>query len=362
MVEHPGDGGVPRHVADLAAALDPGEFEVVVACPPQSSAWRELQARPDISLVAMPGDRDPAVAHPRTLSRLRQLIASADVVHAHSTIAGSLVRGLARIQGRTDRCVFTPHAWSFWSGGRARARIFQVAERRCAPWTGAIIAVSDAEMRAGLDAGIGHVGSYHVVPNGIDLDRFAAPWAGEDGPVVHIGRLARQKRPDLLIEAFRRLHPAEPGCRLVLAGEGPLRGSIETTIRDAGLGTAISVLGERDDVPAILAGARCLVLASDYEGCPISAIEGLAAGTPVVATAVGGTPEVVTDGVTGLLVPPRDPDALAAAIGALWRDPVLGRSLGGAGREHARERFSRDRMAQGTMQVYRGIVRSATPR
>jgi glycosyltransferase involved in cell wall biosynthesis len=115
-------------------------------------------------------------------------------------------------------------------------------------------------------------------------------------------------------------------------------------------------LGVRDDVPALLADAACVVLASDYEGCPLSVIEAMAAGVPVVATSVGGVPEVVEDGVTGIVTAPGSADELARGLSALLADGPVGTRMGSAGRATAAERFSRERMAAATEQVYARIV------
>jgi glycosyltransferase involved in cell wall biosynthesis len=118
-------------------------------------------------------------------------------------------------------------------------------------------------------------------------------------------------------------------------------------------------MGPREDVPALLSQATCLLLTSDYESCPYTVIEAMAAGVPVVATRVGGVPELVEDGVSGLLVEPGRPESIAVAIGELLADPDRARQLGSAGRRLARERFSVERMVSETVALYEELAEAA---
>src|SRR4029453_11595231 len=142
-------------------------------------------------------------------------------------------------------------------------------------------------------------------------------------------------RPDYVILTPARLHPQKgheyllaaaaqiPDATFVLAGDGPLRSELEVRARELGIAGRCLFLGERADVPDLLAAADLFVLPSLFEGLPVSILEAMAAGRPVVATAIGGTDEVVTTEQTGLLVPPRDPVAIAAAIRGLRAEPAL---------------------------------------
>lgn len=274
------------------------------------------------------------------------------------------MRALGRSVRRQDRCVFSPHAWSFWTATGARRAALVRAERRAARWTAAIVAVSRTEMRAGLEAGVGRPEQYATVLNGVDLSRFAAsgPSAPATGPVICVGRLVRQKRPDLVVGAFARLHSRHPGVTLTFVGDGPERGPLERAVRSLGLGSAVRLVGERDDIPALLAGAGCMVLASDYEGCPISVMEAMAAGVPVVATDVGGTAELIVDGRTGILVRRGDEGGLAEGLGRVVSDPAGAAQIRGAAREVALRRFGHERMASETTDVYRAVAAAARSR
>ena len=339
VVSQPLGEGVPRQVLDTLALLDPDRFEIDVACPPQSILWDGLRGRTDLRLHALSARRRPAPADALTLRTLLPLVARADVVHAHASKAGFVTRLACALRGQTRRCVFTPHAWSFWAGRR-----YAAAERLAARWCRYLLVVSEAERRAGLDVGVGTPEQYRVVPNGIDLARFAVERRPVPGRVLCVARLAPQKRPDLLVRAFRRIDG-----ELQLVGDGPLRADVERLIAELGLAERVRLLGARDDVPELRAEASCVALASDYEGCPLTVLEAMAAGVPVVATRVGGVPELIDDGRTGLLVPPGDEEALAAAIARALADPG---GLGAAAREVARRRFSRERMASEIEAVY----------
>jgi glycosyltransferase involved in cell wall biosynthesis len=215
-----------------------------------------------------------------------------------------------------------------------------------------LVVVAAAERRAGLEAGVGREEQYRVVPNGVALERFAAEPRPVPGRVLMLGRLARQKRPDVAVTAFARARRDAGHARLVIGGDGPDRDAVEAQIAAEGLGDSVELLGTHGDVPSLLAEAHCLLLASDYEGCPYSVIEAMAAGVPVVATRAGGVPELVEDGRTGLLADTGDAEGLARALATVLADPESARRLGAAGREVARRRLSVERMAADVERVY----------
>ena len=145
---------------------------------------------------------------------------------------------------------------------------------------------------------------------------------GPDSPLVAVvAGLRRQKALDVMLAAHARLLSAVPGAHLVIAGDGECRAELAHRVEDLGLENSVHLLGARSDVSGILHEADVAALSSDWEGMPLVVFECMAARTPLVATAVGGIPEIVHDGHTGLLVPPRHPSALASAIAVLLRDP-----------------------------------------
>ena len=145
--------------------------------------------------------------------------------------------------------------------------------------------------------------------------------------------------------------------KLWLVGDGPLRPAVEKAIVKMGLERKVLFLGIRDDVPQLLAASDVFVLSSDYEGVPLTVLEAMAAGKPVVATAVGGVPELIEDGETGILVPPRNPEALAQGILRLAKDASLRQRMGKAARERAQERFDISRTAREYEALYLRLLK-----
>lgn len=356
IASQPLEAGVPRHVVDVVRTLDRTRFRVDVACPRESTLWRELEADEGVTLHAIAAARRPSPADAASLGRLLPLVRRADVVHAHSSKAGFLARAAALATGRTRRCVFTPHGWSFWAAEGAEQRLYLELERVAARWCRTIVAVGDAERDSGLAARVGRAEQYRVVRNGIDVDRFAADPQPVAGRILMVGRLAPPKRQDLAVRAVARVRAAVPEAELWLVGDGPGRDELERTVAEVGAGSFVRLLGNREDVPRLLAEAACVVLASDYEGTPLSVLEAMAAGVPVVASHVGGVGEAVLDGETGLLVPPDDEDALAAAIAEALGSPDRARALGEAGRARARAGFSLRRMVGELADLYEEVA------
>jgi glycosyltransferase involved in cell wall biosynthesis len=175
-------------------------------------------------------------------------------------------------------------------------------------------------------------------------------------------------RPDFVVLTPARLHPQKghtyllraaaqvPDATFVLAGDGPLRAELEAEARDLGVAGRCIFLGQRADVPALLAAADLFVLPSLFEGLPVSVLEAMAAERPVVATAIGGTDEAITSEESGLLVPPRDPAALASAIRRLQADPPFARSLAAAARARVEREFSSEATARNVMRVYDDVL------
>ncbi len=340
LMLYPPDGGAARHVIDLASGLEPDAWEIDLACLRDSEPWHELGGRPNVSVHALTGSHGrPVPRDVGDLPLLASLAKRADVVHAHSAKAGFLTRLAAAVVGRSRRTVFTPHGWSFWAATGAEQRLYLALEGVAAHWCRTIITVSEDERSAGLGAAVGRSSQYRVIPNGIDVGRFAAAPRPEPETILWVGRLVPQKQPGLAIEALRMLKRTRPDARLDLVGDGPLLGHVQARLGAADVQGAVRLLGLRDDAPEFLSRAACFLLTSDYEGCPLSVLEAMAAGVPVVATAVGGVPELVGHGETGILVEPGRPEGLARGLDELLSDPARAEALGRAGRQRAKERF-----------------------
>jgi L-malate glycosyltransferase len=205
-----------------------------------------------------------------------------------------------------------------------------------------------------------------TVNEGIDLERVAAApaaklheelWLPHHAPIVgNVAALVPHKGQRHLVEAAALVVRQVPDARFVIAGEGELRGALERQIKDHHLEKHVLLLGFRPDVLSLHKAFDLFVMSSVTEGLGTSLLDAMACGKPIVATKAGGIPEVVMEGTTGLLVPPRDHAAMAAAIVRLLKDSALRDRMGAAGLRVVREKFSAERMVQDTLRVYQAIT------
>jgi glycosyltransferase involved in cell wall biosynthesis len=254
------------------------------------------------------------------------------LVHLNSSkmaVLGIVAAAIARVPVR----VFTVHGWAFNAEPGAQRIVYTWLHRLLRPLTTAIVCVSETELASGLAQRTCTRDQAVVIHNGVELPppRDAT---GDGAPLLlSVTRLKAPKDGVTLARALRQLEPGS--YRAAIVGDGPDRDAVAAELGDAG-----ELLGARDDVAEQLARADVFVLSSRSEGLPMAILEAMAAGLPVVATDVGGIPELVADGETGLLVPPGDADALAAALQRLVADAELRRRLGDAARARVEERFS----------------------
>jgi glycosyltransferase involved in cell wall biosynthesis len=361
LTVYPPDGGAAQHVVDLALGLDADLWAIDLACLAGSEVWAKLESRSNVTLHELRGSHGrPGLGDLGNLTHLARLAGSADVIHGHSSKAGFLTRLAALMKGRRGQTLFTPHGWSFWAAGGAESRAYLALERAAAHWCRFLVTVSNAERQAGLARRVGRREQYRVILNGIALERYAAEPHPLPGRILFVGRLRSPKRVDLAVRALALVRRTLPEATLDVVGDGPLRDELGELAAREGVTESIGWLGTRSDVPELLAGAACLLLASDYEGCPLTVLEAMAAGLPVVATAVGGVPELVAEGETGLLVPPGRPEPIASALEAILGSPDRARAFGAAGRERARLLFSRERMVSEIGALYDELLAHAT--
>jgi len=258
-----------------------------------------------------------------------------DLVSAHSTKAGYAARLVCAILHKP--VIFTAHGWAFTEGRSRWTRwLLALAERLAAKVTTKIITVSEHDRDLALEFKVGRPDQIVTVHNGVDpkpflnADRVEVRQEfnlREELVLTMVGRLSPPKDPLTLLKACQLL---KGEFKLLIVGDGELRGSMEQFIPDNGLDHSVALVGERKDIPEILA---------------------------VVATRVGGVPELVEDGITGFLVPPKDPGALAEALQKLIEDPELRRRMGEAGREKTLREFTLDLMLEETEKVYHEVLK-----
>jgi glycosyltransferase involved in cell wall biosynthesis len=341
-------GGAQTYVAALAKALA-REYDVVVAAHGEGFLAGAVPRYVSLRHLRRPlhplHDALALVELYRLFRRERPL-----VVHANSSKAGVLGR-LAALIARVPVRFFTVHGWAFTAHSGLASKAYLWADRLMSPLTTTTICVAHGERDAGLRARTCRADRTVVIHNGVPLD---VPRRGaHSAPVtlLSVGRLRAPKDFATLVRAMAGLE-----ARLRIAGDGPDRPALEAEIDRLGL-TNVELLGTRQDVPELLARSDVFVLASHSEGLPMSVLEAMAAGLPVVASAVGGVPELVVDGETGVLVPPGASAALASALSRLVADPGLRDRLGAAGRQRAEHEFSLERFEREHLELYRNRAR-----
>ena len=286
------------------------------------------------------------------------------IVHTHTSKAGALGRLAARI-ACVPVLVHTPHGHVYYGHfGRLLSWLFLQIERVLARMTTAMIALTEAEREDHLSRRIGVRKTFAVIPSGIDVERFRRVVAGAgtrpvgtaypaDAFVIgSVGWLTPVKGHHLLIEALAKLKSKYPVAHVLLVGSGGLQDELRKLAAQLGVESSVSFLGMRTDVPECLGAMHCFVLPSLNEGMGRALVEAMAAARPAVASRVGGIPAIVDDRRTGLLVPPNDPDALAAAIAELIERPDWARSLGLAARDRIDTTFSVQAMVRAVETVY----------
>ena len=229
-----------------------------------------------------------------------------------------------------------------------------------------VVAVSEHDRRTQLEAAGRAPDRIEVVHNGIDFGRFATGNGAAvrrslgippDALIVgSVGRLEQQKGLKYLLRAVSQLGAEWPELRLVIAGDGSLRGALEAEAAALGIEDRVHLLGARNDVPDVLAALDVFAMPSEWEPFGLAAAEAMAAGLPVIASEVGGLPEVVAAGVTGILVPACEPGPLAAGIATLLREPATRRAMGEAGRARVQAEFSAQAMGNRMCSLYERLL------
>jgi glycosyltransferase involved in cell wall biosynthesis len=299
------------------------------------------------------------------LQRLVRLIRQnrVDVLHLHLPYAGSIGRVIGRLAG-VQAIIYTEHSLH-----EHHHMLSQWANRLTYSWNDATICVSEAVRQSVLaHCKLNGHPTLNTIFNGIDLEEIShnlgdsATVRQELGVpadhqiVVHVANFNPQKRHEDLMKAVQLVVRQNPRVTFLLVGHGRLQPAVKAQARELNITENVIFTGFRTDAPRLMAAGDLSVLSSQFEGLPISLLEAMALGRPVVATNVGGVSEVVTDGVEGFLVDPLDPAQLADKILALLRDPELRQRLSENARRRVREKFSIQSMVTRTEALYRQVL------
>ena len=363
-------GGTETQAVELARRLDPARYQVTIGCLRKEGPLLEKLAETPISVVQIDlGKGIDSVSGLAGVLRLARYLRKErfEILHAHdlwSNMAGVAAGTLARVPVKvTSQRDLSHDAWY----GSYKRQALRFLQRRSS-----MVLTNASAIRDGLVAKEGiPQDKTCVIYNGVDLERFAKagnhratlfPGGGETKLIVMVGNMISEvKGHRLLISAAAELvkrHPTKK-IRFVLVGEGPKRPEFEAQVSGLGLRDHFLFLGRRTDVPEILASCDIAVLPSLAEGLPNAVLEYLAAGLPVVASALGGNLEVIQDGVSGLLVRPQDPPALVEALSRLVDDPEFAAALGLAARAHVARNFSFESLVSQVDQLYTQLLQQA---
>jgi glycosyltransferase involved in cell wall biosynthesis len=348
-------------VLALAEGLTRRGWRIEVATPATSSIVGDLRDAGvpvhELPLVRDPGRTDLAAARIlRALDRERGY----GLVHGHSSKAGALVRAAMPI---SRRLLYTPHCFAFAAGfGRAQRVVYRAIEQAAVPRSGAIVAVCDWERRE-AEGLLGAGPRTHRIHHGVAACDGAVPdpdlvaFKGDLPLAGMVSVLRPQKDPLFAIRAAARLASSGrlPG-RLAIVGNGPIEGEVRAEIERLEAHEHVRWFPYRGAVGPYLAALDLFVLPSAWEALPLSLLEAMSCGLPILATNVGGTPEVVEDGATGRIVPHGDELELAVGLLELLTDPALRARLGQSGRRAYEARFRLGRMLDETEVLYRELL------
>lgn len=357
-------GGAEKHILNLAGAVDLQAVELTVCCL-FSAPFVEAATRAGIRALAVPMCSKADFAVIRKLSGLIQS-GKFDIVHTHGVRANLLGRLAARQAGK-KKVITTVHSLLERDyQGMALRYANNLAERATRSLTDHFIAVSQG-LKDRLVAGGIPAKSITVIYNGILLDglrpfdaaetALKEKYSDNEAPLVGIvARLHAVKGHRYFIEAAQKILLQRPATRFLIVGDGPYRPVLEKLVGSMGVSDRVVFTGFVEDVYSLMAELDLLVISSLWEGFGLTAIEAMVLGVPVVATEVGGLPEVVQHGKTGLLAPPADAAALAKSIVWMLDHPQEAREMAAKGGDMVRLKFTAGEMARRTVELYRKVA------
>jgi glycosyltransferase involved in cell wall biosynthesis len=359
VYDHLDTGGAQMHGLALSHELRQANYTLFIAS--RGGGLEGCFAQEGVTTLCWPA---PSRANPLKLARAficaRRILRDVqpDVIHAHAVLPGVIFSFAARSRsGRRPPIVMTPHrSWDSLYRSPVSRSFYRVLRLTADE----IIAISSGFYRELTQHGIPSA-RCHLIYNGIDVSKYDAPGNDPIEPVVGtVGRLIEQKGLDVFIAAAARVAERRSDVTFQIAGEGPLRDTLAQQIAALHQTERVHLLGNRSDVPELLRQFSVFVSASRWEGLPYALLEALAARRPVVTTRVLGSEELIENEVTGLSVPPGDPEVMSHAILRLLDDRALAHQLAEAGRQLVEREYNQQRMAEQIMQLYeRAIARRA---
>jgi glycosyltransferase involved in cell wall biosynthesis len=369
-------GGPAIHAILLTRGLQNERFTSVLVTGlegPHEGSMRDLAARHGVHprVVRELGREVSPFNDLRAMFAMYRLIRRGrpHIVHTHMAKAGTAGRLAAKL-ARVPIVVHTFHGHTFHSYfGPLKTKLFIQIERSLGAMTDRVIAVGEVQRQEIAHYGVAPLEKIVTIPLGLEIEpmlnaenergrlRNELGLNGHGKLVGIVARLVPIKAHEVFLEAAARVRDAEPDTSFLIVGDGERRAELEAMVRDLNLERSTRFLGWRGDMREVYADLDVVTLSSNNEGSPVALIEALAAARPVVATNVGGVPNVVADGKTGLLVPPRDPAALADGIVKLLRDPERAAAFGLAGRASVFPRHSSTRLVADVERLYLELAR-----
>lgn len=344
-------GGQERVILDLARHASPGEIEPRVATIMAGQAMMPEFRKAGIPVACL---CDGPVSFGTRVLRLRELVQhdAIDVVHCHNP-APAILGALLRATGRRVRLVLTRHGRNEMEGHWHRLLLAWATSRM-----DAVVAVSADSADVARTTMTIDSAKLTVINNGIDTSLYGPSdtWRTGTFRAITVARLDPLKGLHYMLNALPRIVGIHPQFTWTIVGDGPERARLEREADLLGVGKHVRFLGTRGDVPTLLREAHLFVLPSLSEGVSISILEAMASGLPVIATNVGGTPELITDGVTGTLVPAGDVESLVTATAAVVARPALAAALAIRGRQHVVSQFDVREMVSRYESLYRRTV------
>jgi|SRR4051794_7906039 glycosyltransferase involved in cell wall biosynthesis len=352
-------GGAQIHVRDLATALQQQGHSATVVLSGSGPFVDDLRSR-GIPVIVLRNLVNPIRPH-RDLRALSEVVTTLkqlqpDLITAHGAKVGILGRLASRIL--SIPLVVTVHGWACAPGTPAvQAAASRWLERSIGPLASKVITVSEFDRRFGVDTRLVADHKVVTVHNGMpDVPSELRAQPGQSpARLVMVARFEAQKDHTTLLQALGGLR--ELPWHLDLVGDGPLRPAMESLARSLEIGDRVQFLGQRRDVDRILSQSQISVLASNWEGFPLSILEAMRAGLPVVASGVGGVPEAIEDGETGYVVPQGQPEVFRDRVRRLLVSPALRIQLGANGRRRYEQAFTLEQLVVRTVRVYEEVLR-----